>query len=1481
MEWEFMDYLPDLTILRILSVFIIAFIIHRVFLVYRLPPGPFGLPFVGYSVFIDPKAPYKTFDELGKKYGKIFCLQIGSVRVVCLSDYKLIKSAFAKDVYAGRPPLPVTHGIMKGYGILGAEGLWWSEQRRFFTQSLRHLGASRNSLDHSKIQQKIQTEVDFCMQQLEKHQNGLPFNFESTASLTFGNIISQLVFGCRFPTNNKDFQRQLQLLDEGFKKVSVMGTINFFPFLRFLPHFRGVFKNLLKSKDEHHQFLRKQIVSHENTLDPDNPRDYLDLFLIEMKKENKQTTFIDAQLIHSLADCFGAGIETSKVTFQWLILFLMTNLDVQVRIRKEIDKVGGDEKQITFRDASSMPYVEAVIMETQRLANLVPLGAPPGTLKDSQLEGYFIPSGTMMIGLLWSVHMNPELWPQPEVFNTDRRRICPGEDLAKMEIFLLLVEIVRKYIILPPEDRSPDLEPQMGFTLTPLPYELRLIPVLVFFSILDGSNGYNVHLQVMLKTDPAEPLVDFSSSQWGKRQQGGCWRIGVWVFKRLVHLEMLVFSQHSSQHVNMPLVLHSLVEYLQWIEAGDQTTFLLFVFVTCLLSIRYFYANSRRQPLPPGPRGVPFLGYLPFLKESNTYLQLDELAKKFGPMFRMQMGFEVKSLLSNMMTEDGKALDLYVPLATCSANVISSLLMSVRFESSDPKFRRLLFLMDEGFRLFSVIASVNFIPALQYIPGVKKAYRTLMKNRDEMFTFLRETVDTHKKSHQLNSEIRDFIDIYLEEINENKTIDNKKKFNESQLHQILADLLTSGMETTRVTLQWFILHVAANEDVRRKIQNELDTVIGRNRLPNIDDMGSLPYTEAVICETQRISNVLAIAPPHATSKDTTLNGYFVPRDTLVLPLLYSVHKNEKVWKDAENFDPTRFLSEDGTTIQRHPHFIPFGIGRRQCLGLVLARMELFSIGASILHQFDVSLPDGCNIENMAPVATTTLSPPPHKINISSRSLDLTRYLINCFRRKSISVYRIVRVNPSVSFRQRYNWPKWNRSTLFCCGHLKIRIKILLTLLFSLIFLILLFTIRRDVTIDISLENDIESDVYVDKISDIEKPDEPDSRHCIENGKILELENETCKSQRYIGKRGSYTVLYNYILAKKRYYGNQSITFCTHATYHLLPHVEVICRKWHGPISVAVHASGFDFSAALHVISFLRTCGNPCVRNSVTFHLIFDNNFSPPFRIDGNLSSIDLIIPSFSNKTTNHCKKFSSPVLKTPRNSFKNVKRLVYPINVARNVARETSTTFFVLTADIELYPSRGIVPMFLDLVTRLSDTVLRRPNPKVFVLPIFEVPRGSRPPNYKSELAELYRLGRAIFFHKYVCPPCSFTPRLGDWLKQTPHPNRIKVFHVAKRHPPYHRWEPVYIGTHNEPSYDERLTWEGKQDKMSQMHALCLLDYDLNILDNAFLVHAPGIKQSNIHTALQYQQQKKQNDQIHHQVVQNLNNKFGKRQFCI
>ncbi|EEZ97317.1 N-acetyllactosaminide beta-1,3-N-acetylglucosaminyltransferase-like Protein [Tribolium castaneum] len=316
----------------------------------------------------------------------------------------------------------------------------------------------------------------------------------------------------------------------------------------------------------------------------------------------------------------------------------------------------------------------------------------------------------------------------------------------------------------------------------------------------------------------------------------------------------------------------------------------------------------------------------------------------------------------------------------------------------------------------------------------------------------------------------------------------------------------------------------------------------------------------------------------------------------------------------------------------------------------------------------------------------------------------------------------------------------------------------------------------------------------------------------------------------VQQRGDYWVLYNYVMAEKKFKCQESVTYTTHADYSFMDNLLPLLDRWRGPVSLALHAPGTDFKNTLESIAYLRDCTEGLVRELVTFHVYFSTKHVPKEVPRHNHVFTELyncsLPPPFLNVSSSQM--------------YKNQKKLLYPVNVGRNVARETAQTHYILPSDIELYPSPNIIPQFLAMIAENRGPLLSK-NPKVFPLHLFEVSANQQVPESKTKLIEMLNNGTAVSFHKKLCPGCHNIPKAKEWqmAKET---DDLKVFHVGKRNGRYIHWEPIFIGTHADPLYDERLSWEGKSDKMTQGYALCVLDYDFLILNNAFLVHRPGIK---------------------------------------
>lgn len=122
--------------------------------------------------------------------------------------------------------------------------------------------------------------------------------------------------------------------------------------------------------------------------------------------------------------------------------------------------------------------------------------------------------------------------------------------------------------------------------------------------------------------------------------------------------------------------------------------------------------------------------------------------------------------------------------------------------------------------------------------------------------------------------------------------------------------------------------------------------------------------------------------------DVNLNGFTIPAGAQIVPLLHAVHMDPELWAEPNDFRPARFITAEGK-VTRPEYFMPFGVGRRMCLGDVLAKMELFLFFSSIMHSFDIKLPDGDKLPNLKGNAGITITPDSFKVCLIQRQLNIT------------------------------------------------------------------------------------------------------------------------------------------------------------------------------------------------------------------------------------------------------------------------------------------------------------------------------------------------------------------------------------------------------------------------------------------------------------------------------------------------------------
>ncbi|XP_071784167.1 cytochrome P450 2U1-like [Asterias amurensis] len=346
---------------------------------------------------------------------------------------------------------------------------------------------------------------------------------------------------------------------------------------------------------------------------------------------------------------------------------------------------------------------------------------------------------------------------------------------------------------------------------------------------------------------------------------------------------------------------------------------------------------------------------------------------------------ESRYLLDCFAAQEGKAFDPTDLVHNAVSNIICKICFGYRFDYTDEKFAQLLARIRKQF-VFTATCLGNSIPWLIHTPlysHAKENIRSLKKSIDEI-------IQEHRESYDKN-DIRDIIDMHFAEVEkrENSGKDNdlfgKDNFNDETLGRGLYDFFVAGSDTSSNSLLWFLMYMALHQDIQKKVQSEIDDVIGGSRQPSSSDCPNLPYTNAAILEIQRIRPVGPLGLPRHTKDQTTLDGHTLPKHTCVLINVWAVHHDPATWTEPEKYNPSRFLSVDRKSVIHHNSLIPFGTGRRSCLGENLAKMEMFLFSVNILQQFTVTFPEGKPTPSQDGVAGLVLSPGPFELCFTRRS----------------------------------------------------------------------------------------------------------------------------------------------------------------------------------------------------------------------------------------------------------------------------------------------------------------------------------------------------------------------------------------------------------------------------------------------------------------------------------------------------------------
>ncbi|CAB3239007.1 unnamed protein product [Arctia plantaginis] len=252
--------------------------------------------------------------------------------------------------------------------------------------------------------------------------------------------------------------------------------------------------------------------------------------------------------------------------------------------------------------------------------------------------------------------------------------------------------------------------------------------------------------------------------------------------------------------------------------------------------------------------------------------------------------------------------------------------------------------------------ALSLTPWLKNIMPNYSGYNALVKGNQSIQDFFQKLVKDAQETHDITYD-RHFLDVYLTEMKKEITKEKRSTFSVDQLVLTCVDYSFPAASAVQFTLTFLVERLLLQPEIQDKIHEEIDRVVGRDRLPNLDDRRNMPYVEACIREILRYDTTVPLSIPHRAMINTKLAGYDIPENTMVSPHLAMLHMDEEIWGDPQNFRPERFI-KDGQLDLASDKSLPFGAGRRLCAGETYARQTMFQVFAAFMQAFTVSTADG-------------------------------------------------------------------------------------------------------------------------------------------------------------------------------------------------------------------------------------------------------------------------------------------------------------------------------------------------------------------------------------------------------------------------------------------------------------------------------------------------------------------------------------------
>ncbi|XP_042042715.1 cytochrome P450 71AU50-like [Salvia splendens] len=353
-------------------------------------------------------------------------------------------------------------------------------------------------------------------------------------------------------------------------------------------------------------------------------------------------------------------------------------------------------------------------------------------------------------------------------------------------------------------------------------------------------------------------------------------------------------------------------------------------------------------------RDLAFGRYGPYWRHMRKLCTLKLLSNakisQFQPMRWAELGLLVTSL--KRAAERREAVDLSVRVTVLNADMNLLMLFGKKYSTMEEK----------GFKdvireSMEIVGKFNLADYFPYIGVLNlQGLHGKMKRLSKIFDgILEEIIDDHVKMKRQKEHTADIVDTMMEIMESDQA---GFEFDRRHVKAVLLDMIVAGMDTASTSLEWAMSELMKHPAVTRKLQQELESVVGLDQMVEESHLDKLEYLDCVVKESMRLHPVAPLLVPHESMEDCEVGGFHVPKKARVIVNVWAIGRDPDVWANPDSFTPERFIGSEIDLRGNHFELLPFGAGRRGCPGIQLGLTVVKLVLAQLVHCFDWELPDG-------------------------------------------------------------------------------------------------------------------------------------------------------------------------------------------------------------------------------------------------------------------------------------------------------------------------------------------------------------------------------------------------------------------------------------------------------------------------------------------------------------------------------------------